>query len=59
MDCFAFSPAGMLRTARMTFAASRRTKWRAASRPSPTLDPVTITVFPEKDFFGDSGVMKS
>ena len=55
IDCLAFSPAATLRTARMTFLALQRQKCRAASSPSPTLDPVTIMVWSVKDAVGYSG----
>ncbi len=42
---------------RITFSALRRTKWRAAFRPRPVFEPVTMTVCPEKLFVGYEGVM--
>lgn len=52
MSALAFSPRSLLRHARITLAALRRTKWRAASRPRPTLPPVTIMVWPVKSSWG-------
>ena len=46
MSALAASPRSVLRQARMTRAARRRTKWRAASRPRPLFAPVTMTVRP-------------
>lgn len=52
MSALASSPLSALRHARMTLAALRRAKWRAASSPMPTLAPVTITVLPVKSSVG-------
>lgn len=52
MDCRASSPAERLRTARMTFAAPRRVKCLAASRPRPTLEPVIMIVWLVNDVVG-------
>ncbi len=42
----------MLRTARITFAASRLVKIMADSRPRPTLAPVMMMVLPVKEVVG-------
>lgn len=52
MEFAAASPLAMDRTARITFAAPRRAKCRAASRPRPMLEPVTMMVWPEKEVVG-------
>lgn len=44
IDALAASPLEMLRTARMTCEAERRTKCLAASNPRPVLEPVTMIV---------------
>lgn len=59
MEAAAASPFVVLRTARMTREALRRTRWRAASRPMPVLEPVTITVWPAKDLVGMGSLVKS
>src|SRR5277367_6178234 len=59
IDSLAFSPFETVRTARMSFEQLRRAKWRAASRPKPTFEPVTITVWPLKSCVGYVGVTKS
>ena len=43
----------------MTLAASRRTKWRAASRPRPVLLPVMMMVWPVYFLVGYGGMEKS
>lgn len=45
-------PLETVRTPRMTFEAPRRRMWRAASRPKPVLEPVTMTVWSEKEEVG-------
>jgi len=41
------------------FAASRRAKWRAASRPSPMFAPVMRIVWPVNGVAGCGSVVKS
>lgn len=45
IDFLASSPLDCVRTARITFSALRRVKWRAASSPSPAFEPVTTIVW--------------
>jgi len=52
MSALAASPRSVLRQARITRAAPRRTKWRAASSPSPPLAPVTMMVRPAYEVLG-------
>ena len=59
MSVLAASPRPRLRTARMVFAAPRRTKWRAASRPRPALAPVTMTVRPAQEEEGMGSLKRS
>ena len=59
MDLAAASPLARSRTARMTLAACRRVKWRAASRPRPMLEPVTMMVWWGRGVVGYGRRMKS
>lgn len=40
----------------MTFAADSEAKWRAVSRPRPTLEPVTMIVWLAKEVVGTGRV---
>lgn len=59
MSCFAFSPASVLRHARIRCEQPSRAMCRAASRPRPVLAPVTITVSLANDRVGVGGVTNS
>ena len=52
IDRAASSPFAIDREARITFAALRRVKCRAASRPRPVFAPVTMMVWPSKGWVG-------
>ena len=45
----AVRPLDSVRTARIIFEASRRTRCFAASKPRPVLEPVIIIVFPANE----------
>lgn len=49
----------MLRQPRITRAALRRTKWRAASRPRPTFAPVMRITWFVKSWVGTGSFVKS
>ncbi|QBZ64777.1 hypothetical protein PoMZ_06478 [Pyricularia oryzae] len=57
MSARATSPLAVSRHAKITLAAPSRAKYRAASRPSPLLPPVTITVLPVKSDLGSGNVL--
>ena len=59
MSVSADSPFDSDRQPKMTLAASRRTKCRAASRPRPVLEPVIMIVWPVKEVEGTGRVVKS
>ena len=52
IEALASLPFFMDLTARITRAASSRTKCRAASSPRPVLEPVTMMVWPANDVVG-------
>lgn len=59
IEALAARPLESVRHPMMSLLASRRAKWRAASRPSPMFAPVMRMVCPVKGVLGMGSVVKS